>query len=278
MKKLNLLLSIAVLISIVFLSSCEKEKQENPQTLTEKSAQDQAITDVLWHSIDSDIDLASSLMESNHFKSTKDTCPLIIVDHPDSTFFPRTIVIDYGENYCETANGLQKKGKIIITISNHLALLGSTRTITLENFHINNHHIEGEKTLTNKGLNGDGNMNFDVDLINGKITFPDGGTALRTMNHNREWTEGIESIAYWWDNEWLIRGTASGTNRDGVIYNNEITTPILVKATCHFPVSGTIDINITDLGTPILDYGDGSCDNIATITFGDQVWEIELGH
>ena len=278
MKKITLLLSLTLFLAAMTFTACEKNEDDNTNTtLTVKAAEDEALADTYWNAIDSDIDFVSDLMENNGFKSVTDTCPMIIVDHPDSVFFPRTITIDYGDNYCETWNGRLKKGKIIIHITNRMHLEGSVRTVTLEGFYINEHHIEGLKTLTNNGLNDSGHMNFDVTLEGGTITFPDGATITRTVNHNREWTVGIETPRYWWDNEWLIRGTASGTNRNGNSFNNEITTPVLVKAVCRFPVSGIIDHNITDVGTVVLDYGNGECDNIATITFGDETWEITLG-
>lgn len=40
-------------------------------------------------------------MESNNFKSVLDSCPTIIVEHPDSVFFPRTITVDYGDGECD---------------------------------------------------------------------------------------------------------------------------------------------------------------------------------
>jgi len=277
MKKIILWVTMALLTSAFVFTSCEKKNDDNPPTSNQQLAEDEALADTYWNAIDKDVDFASQLMEGNHYKSVTDTCPMIIVNHPDSVFFPRTIIIDYGEDYCETWNGSMKKGKIIIEVSSPIALPGSVRSVNLENFYINEKHIEGTKTLTNKGFNDSGNLNFDVILADGKITFPDGAIITRVMNHNNEWTQGLETPNYWWDNEWLIRGTASGTNRNGVSYQNEIVNPVLVKSLCHFPVSGTININITDLGTLVFDYGNGECDNIATITFGDEVWEITLG-
>jgi len=278
MKKITLLLSLALFVAAMVFTACEKTKDESTNaTFTVKASEDEALADTYWNVIDSDIDYVSDLMESNNFKSVTDTCPMIIVDHPDSVYFPRTITIDYGDEYCETWHGRMKKGRIIINITDRMHLAGSVRTVTLEDFYIDRHHIEGVKTITNNGFNDSGNMNFDVVLEGGQITFPDEGTITRTMNHNREWTAGIETPRYWWDNEWLIRGTASGTNIDGIEYSNEIITPVLVKSVCRFPVSGTIEMNITDVGTPVLDYGDGECDNIATITLGDRTWDIILG-
>lgn len=273
MKTTKIFLSVILLLTIAF-SACEKTEDVN-EIVSTKAVENEAIADILWNSIDSDVDIVSDMMLSKGFKSITDTCPLIIVDHPDSLFFPRTVTIDYGDG-CETYHGRIKSGKIIISVSSQLHLEGSKRTVNLDNFYINDHHIEGSKTLTNMGFNSDGNMNWDVVLNGGQITFPDGSISTRVLNHNREWITGIDTPRYWWDDEWYIHGTASGTNVDGVNYNNIITTPVLVKAVCRFPVSGIIDMEVSDVGTLVFDYGDGECDNEATLTFGDQSWIINL--
>lgn len=275
-KNVLALLTTIVVGTMIIFSACEK-KEENAELLNTKSAQDEAMADMIWNSVDSDVDLVSNMFESKSFKSaTADTCPTIIIDHPDSTFFPRTLIIDFGTDYCETWEGRPKKGKIIITVNRPIYEMGSVRTVTFEDFYIADHKVEGINTLTNNGFNNSGNLNFQAALSGGKITFPDGGIVTRDINHNREWIIGIQTPQYWWDDQWHITGTASGTNRDGVSYNNLITTPVLYKTVCHFPVSGIIDLNINNVGTLVMDYGDGECDNLATITFGDTEWTITL--
>lgn len=273
MKTTKLFLSLFFILSIVF-TSCEKAEDAN-EIVSTKAVEEEAVADILWNSIDADVDFVSDLMGSKGYKSITDTCPMIIVDHADSAFFPRTVTIDFGDG-CETFHGRIKKGKIIISVSSPMHLEGSVRTVTLEDYYINDHHIEGTKVLTNMGYNDSGNMNWDVMLSGGKITFPDGSISLRSMNHNRELIAGIDSPFYWWDDEYHITGTATGTNIDGVSYVNTITKAVLYKTVCRFPVSGTIDMEISELGTLVFDYGDGECDNIGTIKYGDQVWEIEL--
>jgi len=273
MKTTKFLLSLFLIASISIIS-CDKAKNEN-ESVSIKVVQDEAIADILWNSIDADVDYASDLMKSSGYKSVTDTCPIIIVDHPDSLFYPRTITIDFGEA-CETFYGRIKSGKIVIHISAPIYEEGSVRTVSFEDYYINEHHIEGTKTLTNMGLNTSGNMNWDVALTGGKITFPNGNITTRTLNHNREWIKGINTPTYWWDDEWYITGTASGSNANGASYHNTITTPVLVKSVCRFPVSGNINMEIDDLGTFVIDYGDGACDNEATVTYGEQVWTILL--
>lgn len=276
MKK-NFLLITVLLISFLAFYSCEKTEdvETENQELTEDAGSD-LIEDVLWNAIDLDIDYAGNILESNGYKSTTDTCPLIIVEHPDSISFPKTITIDYGDSYCETFYGIMKKGKIVIEITAPIQYPGSVRRISFDEFYINAHKIEGAKTLINKGFNEAGNLNFDATLVGGKIIFPDGRTATRESIHNREWTKGIEHPTYWWDNEWLLTGGSTGSHRDGKTYVNTITEPILVKAMCHFAVSGTMELLIQNQFLLVLDFGDGECDRIATLTFGDLVWEIEL--
>mgnify|MGYP005841575135 CR=1 FL=1 len=273
MKTSRIIFSLLFIFAITF-TSCEKAEDGN-EVVSTKAVQEEAVADILWNTIDADVDYVSDLMGSKGYKSVTDTCPLIIVEHPDSVFFPRRVIIDYGDG-CETYHGRIKSGKIVISISSPLHIEGSTRTITLEDYYINNHHIEGTKILTNKGFNDMGNMNWDVQLRSGQITFPDGGISTRVMNHNREWITGIETPRYWWDDQWHITGTANGSNIDGVSYNNTISRPVLVKSVCRFPVSGIIDMDITDVGTMVFNYGDGACDNEATIVFGDRTWTIEL--
>jgi hypothetical protein len=273
MKTTKFIFSLLFIFTVI-ITSCEKAEDGN-EVVSTKAIQNEAVSDILWNTIDADVDFVTDLMKSEGFKSVTDTCPMVIVEHADSVYWPRTVTIDYGDG-CETWHGRIKKGKIVISVSSPMHIEGSVRTVNLMDYYINDHHIEGTKTLTNKGFNDSGNMNWDVVLTGGTITFPDGAVTSREMSHNREWTSGIETPRYFWDDEWLITGTANGNNIDGVVYNNTIATPVLVKSVCRFPVSGTIDMVITDLGTLVLDYGDGECDNEATVTFGDRVWTIQL--
>ena len=276
MKTKTLIIAV-ILIPLFAFFSCEKTKdtQDKNHVLIE-SGEGDIIEDVLWNAIDFDIEYAGSALESNDYKSLSDTCPLIIVEHPDSLSFPKTITIDYGESYCETYHGAMKKGKIVIEITAPLIYPGSIRRVSFEDFYINEHKIKGTKALINKGFNDAGNLNFDVTLTDGEIIFPDGRIATRESIHNREWTKGIEKPKYWWDNEWLLSGSSTGSHRDGKTYVNTITEPILIKAMCHFAVSGTMELLIQNQFLLVLDFGDGECDRIATLTLGDIVWEIEL--
>ena len=74
------------------------------------------------------------------------------------------------------------------------------------------------------GENDNGNLNFDISIVDGKVTDPDGEFATWESERNREWiageettilTDGLSGIL---DDEYSLTGTASGVNRHGIAY------------------------------------------------------------
>jgi hypothetical protein len=99
------------------------------------------------------------------------------------------------------------------------------------------------------------------------LTFPDGSTAIRNINHQRTMTQGFGTQPPS-DNVWEITGTDTGTNRDGLPYTVTITSALIKKFTCPWIVSGVIEL-VVDNKTRSLDFGDGTCERDATLTRPD---------
>lgn len=59
-------------------------------------------------------------------------------------------------------------------------------------------------------------------------------------------------------------------------YEKVITNEIVKLDDCDCPVSGTIQFWKEDLLVATIDYGDGTCDNLATKTTDEGVYEYEL--
>ncbi len=205
---------------------------------------------------------------------TVDTCPRITVDHPDSTRWPKVITIDYGD-LCTGFYGHTRSGKIVITIWGRYINPGSKRVFELVNYCVNGIHVEGTRTVMNEGRNNAGNLVFSVELKNGKITRNDTTIMTREYVRFREWVNG-EKTRNRWDDVFFITGEAQGVNFKGHTYHKTIINPLEWARSCRFIKSGTVSIRIDDKPPFTLDYGDGTCDNLATITRGDVTKEIEL--
>ena len=182
--------------------------------------------------------------------------------------FPKLITIQFID--WQVGEGRVKNGFIYIWTDGPMLAVGTTRIISFEDFTVDGNLIEGTKTITN--LDG---LNLSITLEGGKITFTDGTFITREVERNREWILGMETPFFIWDDEFVFTGTCSGVNREGIEYSNTITEPLLKRMSCRWLVAGTIEMQVGETLT-ILDYGDGECDNLATITVNGETTEITL--
>jgi hypothetical protein len=286
MNTKNLLSVFSILVAaMIFLVACEEN--EPVETIDVLTAEDDAVMDIAFDDVFSEVDAVMNTMdmigyEMPGLKSVLEgyqTCKVITVEQPEDSFWPRIITIDYGEG-CKTGKRT-RKGKIIITVSGPMWEEGSTRVVTLEDFYVNDHKIEGLRTVTNKGrhLEGDyeGKIYFSILLEDGKVITPDNFEITKEVDRTRTFVEGEESKWDTRDDIWYIEGIASGVNRNGVAYTREITSPLWKEIGCRFITQGTVLISREGRPDAILDYGEGECDPHATVTIGEETRTINLG-
>jgi len=277
MKKKSL--SVLCLAALVFgFSSCQKD-----ETMEEKIAvaEDEAISDSYFSQAIGEADDLGDLpvlfenLPGDITTKTTGTPPVaptvtgsrVVVLTPTAGF-PKTINITF-TNY-KVGEGPVKNGVIQIVVTGPMHRAGTSRTVTFQNFRIGGNLIEGTKTITNV----DG-VTVTITLRGGKITFPDGTFITREVNRTRKWIAGILTPRFIWDDEFQIEGTVSGVNRRGEQYSVVITKPLIRRMACLWIVEGTITLQ-TGERSLILDFGDGTCDNRATITANGETREIIL--
>jgi hypothetical protein len=281
MKTTRILLLVPVILTALFLfTACEKNDEKIAgEDIT--MADDDATAILMFDQSFAEVDMALEQLEYNWkhpsgLKSVLDTCPVIYVDHNDSTYWPKTVTIDFGSYGCTGPFGNVRKGIIAITVTDRYLKPGSVRTLTYNDFYINDYKIEGTKTVTNEGRNDDGFMYFTVELTGGKVTSPAGKEIFHEFNRMRTWTGGELTPRWRWDDTYSVEGSASGINRFGKAYTSNITNPLIVAVSCRWINSGTIEIQPEDHSLIILDYGSGECDDIGAITVDGETREIKL--
>ncbi|MFC2112089.1 hypothetical protein ACFLTA_02375 [Bacteroidota bacterium] len=285
MKTRNLLTVFAfVLVALITMVACEKNK--SIVTLDLITATDDAIADMAYDDVFSEVDAVMNTMDLLGYVMPGDksgleifeTCKVITVEQPDGAFWPRTVTIDYGEG-C-TIGKRTRKGKIVITVSGPMWQEGSQRIVSLEDFYVNDHKIEGVRTVTNQGRHLDGNYEgkryISVSLDSGKVITPEGQVITKEINRTRTFVEGEDSKWDTRDDIWYIEGIATGVNRNGIAFTREITSPLWKEIGCRFITQGTVLISADGRPDAILDYGEGDCDPIATVTVGEETREINL--
>lgn len=175
------------------------------------------------------------------------------------------VTIDFGEG-CENADGVVRSGMIVISYTDARHVSGAQITTTFDNFTVIGIVVEGTRTLTNISNGTERQRAFEVSIEDGKITFPDETYRTFAGSKTRTWSfdESSEEVVL------SVSGGMNGINRSGESFYNEITEELIYKKSCRqvgtkIPVSGIRMLTKND-AVFVLDYGDGSCDNVALLT------------
>ncbi len=293
MKKQNLMktnrfltkaAAMFAVVSLGFSVSCSEEATILNQEASE--AVEDAITDAYFEDAD---DMANISMvtapEAGGRMSAEENDDRIINDCVVVTITPGegstlenpfgTIEINFSANSsdgCTDPRGNVRKGKIVVTFEGRRLNLGSVAVITFVDYEINGINLEGTRTVTNISANLEVAPKFSISLVGGLVTWPDGTSATREHELVREWhRENLPINDYV-----LVWGTASGENRRGVGYEMAIDTdhPIRHNRLCPIPVSGIKTIS-TESHTIVVDFGDGDCDKLITITVDGESRTVE---
>jgi len=267
--KLKKILALLSLPSLFFFVSCQKQETEPDPELetTFKLSEDQAISE----SIDDDANVVffeasvnSGLYRLNGTVETTNILSCANVTVTPQNTFPKTIVIDFGAGGCVSADGIGRKGKINITLSDYLHNPGSTAVMTFDNYYAAGFKVEGTITWTNTSTpNG---ISWTRQITNGRVTEPLGGYYwTHEGNKNVIQTAGADTPLNLLDDVYAVTGSHTVTNPAGKTRTVTILEALEKKTTCHNVTKGKMKIQGPN-HFAILDYGDGTCDNIATIT------------
>lgn len=268
----------AVLLAGLFLTACDREDnfkqgtdEEEEQTLESASVGEDASDDALEISSQVDTELAAAGGRVNTL------CATVTKDVEN-----KIVTIDFGDG-CVGPYGKERSGKIFVAYSTEIGDSLSNRIITFENYFVNNKGVSGTIELRDISINDAGNLQSVKKLIDLTISFPNGEEVVFNGSRTRElisgYADGILS-----NNIYRITGSVSGSSTTGRSFTQEITEPIIADWSCaaqgNFArVSGKVEM--TKLGgysarKRTVDYGDGECDNVITITTFRRTYVVTI--
>jgi hypothetical protein len=196
-----------------------------------------------------------------------DSCVTVTVS---SDTFPKEIVIEYLKG-CSTHHH-DKYGKVIINLSDTITNEGAVQTITYQDFYIDTIKVDLTASLKNLGKNAAGNWVIEKKYT--QTMTKNNETYVRTNSETIEWINGFETSDKT-DNIYYVSGSGSVVLNDTASYTKTITTPLLFDASCDYIKSGVIELNRNG-SISTIDFGDGTCDNVATVTANGTTEEINL--
>ena len=190
----------------------------------------------------------------------------------DPSVFPKTLTVNYGAGVT-SANGVTRKGEIIVTLSGKIRVAGTTITVNYNNYSVNGYSLAGTYTMV-PNIAANSGVNYSVTVTNGSVTFP--GGSVSTYSGSETFTQvggiGTSSIT---DDTYQITGGFTYSSASTGSISGVVTTPLIKSADCKDITSGIVALTYKGLsGT--LDFGSGTCDDQATLTFGKTVKVITL--
>ncbi len=270
MKTLNYFAAATLVIAAFSFTSCDKEDETTPlaEVLQQDDEVDNYYDEIIAETDESTLGYSDQILKSEYEQFVEGTGTRTVV----TTFSADTVIRTI--TFVEFANTRRpdrvKNGIIEIKMVGHYAQSKFWRQVKLIGFSINNLPIQGTKIYNKTGT-----YQYTINLTGGRIDFADGTFYTRNASRVRTWNAGYNTPAVIGDDEYSITGTSSGVNRNGNVYAHEITSPLIVKLNCRWIVQGIIEFTVNSQNV-VLDYGDGTCDRLATLTVNGKVYSINL--
>jgi hypothetical protein len=294
MKTKNLLITCVIAATLgLSLNACKKDSSTTPNnsadeqtgvTLSTSSTSSEMMYDDAFDvatqsseesglSTNSVSSQTVDAMSTNTTSSYTTTAGATITVTPsDPSVFPKTMTIDYGAGVT-SANGVTRKGQIIVTLSGKLRVAGSVISVTFNNYFVNSYGLTGTYSLTPQVVSG-GGVNFAATVTNGSITFPNGQVSTYSGTETLTQVAGLGTTTVT-DDTYNITGNFSYSSTTTGSITGTITTPLVKSADCKDITTGIIAFTYKSLnGT--LDFGSGTCDDQATVKFGLTTKTITL--
>jgi len=275
MKTSRIILAALFALSVA-ATSCSKQLEIELPSSPSRSATDNAIAENAFNDIfkqaEDGMENAQATVNGDRAAYNSLTgVATVTIDPFDLTTFPKTITVDFGSTNVMCNDGKLRRGKIIIVATGWYRDSSSVITATPDNYYVNDNNVQGYHTITNNGHNLAGNLNYDVE-IDGTVTTQD-GTIYWHSDRNNEWIEGESTTLNPWDDVYLVTGTANGTNINGTPYTWTIVSPLRVEVGCKWVTEGVLMLEAN--GEQLLiDYGDGNCDGLVTVTYNGTDYQI----
>ncbi len=269
------------LIALSF-TACKKDTKDADSDTA--PAQDNSLAESNYNDVNTMADASMSLGSSFSFRQATNEsgarvedvlggCTTVTIDSASTN---RTLVIDFGTTNCKGADGRNRRGKILATWTGKYRDQGTVINITFDNYFVDDNQIKGTHKTTNMGYNAAQHLVYKIEVDGSIVKANNGGTILWKSTREREWVAGASTPLNILDDTYSITGSANGTTASGDAYTISITQALVRKMNCYWFESGKLEVTPAGRLTRILDYGNTGCDNKATVTINNTVFNVQL--
>jgi len=288
----------------LILFSCKKENSDNPiETqeieLSKVASEGDAQSEQSYSQIFDDVMGASDevgvygtgIFGREYGLDTAQRCFTVRVERPNAPQpFPVIVIISFPQSGCMGPDGRVRRGQIKTTYTNRLIVPGAESITTFLNFSIDSVTVGGTYKVKNMVepiqitiFPPQYNHKWLISVVGGRLGYPNGNVVEWNSTKTIEQVEGSHTLPIQ-DNVFKIIGSSNGAsirNSVSTWWNSETIEPLFKRTTCRWIVKGKIrtvrrNLSNTSPWVGILDFGNGTCDNIATLNVNGNIRTITL--
>jgi len=297
--------ALAGLLALTMVA-CKKEKSNTQDpaeqyeiTTSKLSSESDAEAEVVYDGVFDDVMGASDevgvygsgIFGREYGLDTAQRCFTVRVDRPNAPLpFPVIITVTFPQSGCMGPDGRVRRGQIKTVYTNRLMIPGAESVTTFLNYSVDSVTVGGTYRIKNivdpvqiMIFPPQYNHKWLVTVVGGRLGYPNGNFVEWNSTKTIEQIEGSHSPVLR-DDVFKITGNADGVGVRGSIttrWLSEIIDPLIRKNICRWIVKGKIrtvrrNLSNTSPWVAVLDFGDGRCDNVATVTINRVTYAITL--
>jgi hypothetical protein len=166
-------------------------------------------------------------------------------------------------------DGKTRNGAIKISFTKKYNVIGTVATITFVNYSVAGISCQGTLTITRNTYNSFAYTVTDGLLAANNWSSKFAGNMALTLFDNSTPNDASDDYVQ-------ALGNGNGTNRDNKKYEFTITESLKKNANCAWISQGLTNITPSGLHTRSLNFGNGTCDDVAAFTIDSQTFTVHM--
>lgn len=249
------------LLSASLLAGCSKKNDDDDNVVkgTENIsyAEDQLKLEHLYNNVDKVVERA--FLQG---AASIGSCVLISGDTIDGE---RVKYINFGSS-CLCFDGSYRGGQITVYYHGVLNKFeeGYYERYNFVNYKVDNYIINGWVSKIHKGKDGSGSIVYNVQRVDSVTVDADKNYIKGNSSRTLTWYKGAETPQTS-DDAYRLTGKGGFTSPDKAYYTIDIVKPLNIERSCNWITEGVINIYPENLTQRVLDYGNGQCEDDATV-------------
>jgi len=253
----NILLPLLLILSIV---SCRRDRAglaDTDTSIAQKYSSIEQSNNDLDAIATEVVNTKGTSLKTDDINSMLSSCATVTLHY--STNDSLNASINFGTSNCLCNDQKYRRGIIKILYSKNKANV----KLNTENYYVNNNKIDATRSLQYVS------STYFVITSTTSVLFADSSqTVTESSTRTINWIEGNSTSQDKSDDVFVVSGSGSGTNHDGVAYTVNITSPLYRAGSCSYIKKGVVEIKPANKLARKIDFGEGACDNLATLSIG----------